>query len=394
MSYVHAVLSAVPLLKREWNKKQRLLLQNAVRNTLPKHRAAACLRHRLGSSAVTVSASTSGATRLGGLMVCNAFHICPICHHNKMEQEKAMLADFVTKHYADGGFMVDAVLTIPHAAGESLSDVQSRLELVWNSLRSKAIWRELSEYLGIVGSVRKLEVTLTSNGWHPHYHVSLLCNWAHSRGLRGFNRQTVLADAHAQVAASWARAGERSGIKVSLFAQAAVAIVAGVDAQKAIAYNAKNMGYGGKSKSLTPMDLLRVVDQSTDPTAVCAARRLFSEYAAAVKGKHALSYLGTARVAKSKLSGKDKPPAASEPEYVRLGTISGDAWNAVVKAGQREAMAQVMTCEELMQAVLRAAHFAGFTFIPSGWLTFMPESKTVIMVKCEPTSIPSLVLRV
>lgn len=391
MSYHrNAVLSAAPLLKREWSKKERLALQNAVRITLPKHRASACLRHRLGASAVAVSATKEGHTRLGGLMVCNASHVCPICHHNKMAEEKATIAEIVAGHYGAGGFMVDAVLTVPHTAGESLAKVLDRLESVWKSLRSKPIWRELANELGIVGCIRRLEVTLTANGWHPHYHVSFLCDWRAAKGIKGATRHAALADVHALVAGRWSEAGKREGIKVCLYAQAAVAIVAAVDAAKAVAYNAKNMGYGEGNDSLTPMDLLRIIDQITDPAARYGAQRLFAEYATAIKGKHTLSHLGTARTAKAAIAVSKEEEVPSPDEVERLGTISVDGWNAVVKGRLREAVAQVATREELVALILRAACIAGYTSIPAGWLTSAPATKTVIVVKSNPMLVSPL----
>ena len=127
---IKAVLSAAASIQREWNKQQRLALQNAVRLALPKHRAAACMRHRLGMSDVTVNATASGKTRLGGLMVCDAFHVCPLCHQRKMAADKATITELVLKHYAAGGLLVDAVLTVPHHAREPLAVVLERLETV------------------------------------------------------------------------------------------------------------------------------------------------------------------------------------------------------------------------------------------------------------------------
>ncbi len=379
MSYLKAVLSAAPLLKREWNKQQRLALQNAVRFVVPKHRASACLRHPLPASSVTVSATESGGTRLGGLMVCDSFHVCPVCHHKKMTQDKAAIAKMVGQHYAAGGFMVDAVFTVPHNSGETLSEVLGRLETVWKSLRSKPIWRELAKGLGVVGCIRRLEVTLTNNGWHPHYHVSLLCDWQETNEIKGRNRHAALADAHALVAGRWAEAGKKAGIEVCLFAQAAVAIVDAVSAEKAVAYNAKNMGFGGKATSLTPMDLLRVIDQIGDPAAIVAAKRLFTEYSEAIRGKHVLSLLGIARDMKATTTAPKVKEAAE-----RLGGISPDGWGAVMAAGLREEVAQVTTRERLAAIVLRAAIFGGYAAIPTDWLTLTMETKPVIGVKSNP----------
>lgn len=333
-------------------------------------------------------------------MVCNASHICPVCHHNKAAKDRTTISEIVAQHYDEGGFMVDVVLTVPHTSSEGLGVVLERLESVWKCLRSKPIWRELSEALGMVGCIRKLEVSLTKNGWHPHYHVSFLCDWRNVQGIHGYTRHAALMDVHSVVAGLWSDAGKRAGIKVCMYAQAAVAIVAAVDAAKAIRYNAKNMGYGdGKKDSLTPMDLLRIIDQIEDPAAVNAAKSLFAEYATAVKGRHVVSPLGAARASKASIAADKSAEPPKREDSERLGTISIECWNAVIKARLREMVAQVATREDLTALILRAAIGAGFTHIPASWLTLsLTANKTVIKVKgqeypppaaCSPGSAPA-----
>ncbi len=380
MSYVLSVLSTAPLLKREWNHQARLKLQNAARAALPVHRVAACLRHPLGASGVAVTAAARGRTRLGGVMICDAHHVCANCHSKKMAQDQRLGQQIVGQHYAGGGFTVDAVLTVPHDHDDRLVDTLARLEAVWAALRSKPIWRQLTRDLGVVGHIRRLEVTLTKNGWHPHYHTSFLCDWRAAAEVRGRSRAAVLADVHALVAGAWADAGERLGLAISLHAQAAVALVDASDGVRAVTYNTKNFGYGsGKHDSLTPLDLLRIIDQGVDTVAEHAAKRLFVEYAEAIKGKHTLSFGGSARAAKADA----EMPCIEAAEPVnedRLGVIASAAWKTLVKAGLRETVAQVTTRGELAVTVLLAALWAGHTTTPGSWLT-LTESKTVIRVK-------------
>ena len=130
---------------------------------------------------------------------------------------------------------------------------------------------------------------------------------------------------------------------------------------------------------MTPMDLLRVIEQISDPVAIVAAKRLFSEYAEAIRGKHVLSLLGTARDIKTATT----VPWVKEPTE-RLGCISPDGWGAVMAAGLREEVAQVTTRERLAAIILRAAIFGGYASIPIGWLTLTVETKTVIGVKSNP----------
>lgn len=380
---IKAVLSAAASIEREWNKQQRLALQNAVRLALPKHRAAACMRHRLGMSDVTVNATASGKTRLGGLMVCDAFHVCPLCHQRKMAADKATITELVHKHYAAGGLLVDAVLTVPHHAREPLAVVLERLETVWRALRSKPLWRELENTLGAEGCIRRLEVTLTKNGWHPHLHVSFLCQGHTGIGERNESWVSALNDAHGSVAAIWARAGLKASVKVCLWAQAAVTVIATVNAERAVAYNLKNMGLGDKSDSVTPVDLLRLIDQVDDPAVIRAAKQLFNEYATAINGKHVLSLLGIART----LKGKALPPPRKQEESEQLGSISADGWHAVLSANLREKVAQVRTREELAALILRVATFCGYPDIPTGWLKLSRESKSVIEIKSPPGAV-------
>ena len=265
---------------------------------------------------------------------------------------------------------------------ESLSSFAG-IRTVWRALRSKPLWRELENSLGAVGCIRRLEVTLTKNGWHPHLHVSFLCQGHTGIGERNESWVSALNDAHGSVAAIWAKAGLKAGVKVCLWAQAAVTVIATADAERAVAYNLKNMGLGDKSDSFTPVDLLRLIDQVDDPAVIWAAKQLFNEYATAINGKHVLSLLGIART----LKGKALPPPRKQDESEQLGSISADGWRAVLSASLREKVAQVRTREELVALILRAATFCGHVAIPTGWLKVSGESKSVIEIKSPPDSV-------
>lgn len=383
MSNIKQVLSTIPFLNREGSKHESIALQNVVREILPDSRTSACLRHRLGGSAVSVSTTSRGNTRLGGLMVCDAAHICPVCHGRKMARDQQVTAHIVHDHYQDGGILVDSALTVPHQIGESLACVLDRLDAGWKQLRTPRIWKVLEQELGVIGCIRRLEVVLGANGWHPHFHVSFLCDAAHATEIKGHSWRTALDDAFAIVSGAWRQAAAEAGITVSEKAQAAVAIIGHVDAQKAVAYNMKNMGFCRKTDSLTPMDLLRVVAQVEDEAIARTAKKLFAEYAVAIKGKHALSPTGSARAAQR--AAIEKVDAAYEDAVEeQLGIVSPEAWSAIVKTGLRETLATVKSRKELVQTVLRAALDSGHGRTPVGWMRLSFEKKTVISVKVSP----------
>ena len=61
-----------------------------------------------------------------------------------------------------------------------------------------------------------------------------------------------------------------------------------------------------------------------------------------------------------------------------LGTVSPDAWGAIIKAGLREHLAVVKSRRELVAIVLRAALGSGHGHIPLRWMRLAFETKTVI----------------
>ncbi|MDN2716860.1 protein rep [Janthinobacterium sp. SUN120] len=379
MSHIKQVLSIIPSLRREGSKFESAELQNIVREILPDSRVAACLRHRLSNSSVTVSTTERGNTRLGGLMVCDSSHICPVCHSRKMAKEQQIVSRIVHDHYQAGGILLAAALTAPHQVYEPLSENLDQMESIWKCFRSPAIWKRFADKLGIVGCVRRLEVTLGANGWHPHLHVMFLCKSEQAKEITGHSWRTALDDAFHIVSTHWRQAGGKAGIIINENAQAAVAIIEHIDAQRTVNYNTKNMGCCKKPNSLTPIDLLRVVAQSDNGSVTYAAKQLFKEYATAVKGKHTLTYSGSAKLSRNDAV-KSADAASTDVVEDKLGTISPDAWSAIIRAGLRGYLAVVKSRRELVAIVLRAALRSGHRHIPLRWmrLAFTAKTKTVI----------------
>ena len=385
MSHIKQVLSTLPSLRREGSKLESAELQNIVREILPGNRVSACLRHRLGKSSVTVSTTDRGNTKLGGVMICDSSHICPVCHCRKMAKAQQIVSHIVHDHYQAGGILLEATLTIPHQLYDPLSESVGRMESTWKWFRSPAIWKRFADKLGLVGCVRRLEVTLGPNGWHPHLHVSFLCKPDQAKEINGHSWQTTLDDASHIVAAHWRQAGVKAGITISEKAQAAVAIIDHADAQRAVNYNTKNMGYCKKPNSLTPLDLLRIVAQGHS-AATLSAKQLFKEYATATKGKHTLTYTGSAKRSRNDAVKSADADYADVMEE-KLGTVSPDAWTAIIKAGLREYLSVAKSRRELVSIVLRAALGSGHRHIPFSWmrLAFTHKTKTVIRSSAIPS---------
>jgi hypothetical protein len=63
--------------------------------------------------------------------------------------------------------------TAPHEVGMALSPLLGMISAGFRSVIRGRRWRRLCDELGIKGTIRSLEITCGSHGWHPHLHVLL-----------------------------------------------------------------------------------------------------------------------------------------------------------------------------------------------------------------------------
>ncbi|MFB7957974.1 hypothetical protein [Streptomyces sp. NPDC056045] len=131
---------------------------------------------------MTLAVSPDGK-RLGrkGLNRCASVWACPVCEA-VIRSGRAEDADkAITEHVRRGGMVLFVTFTVRHWANHDLEDlIKVQVGKVWKGLLSGRKWARtergnLREQLGVVGTIRVLEVTVSRiNGWHPHLHVAVL----------------------------------------------------------------------------------------------------------------------------------------------------------------------------------------------------------------------------
>jgi hypothetical protein len=95
----------------------------------------------------------------------------PVCAA-KVRQARAEEIDAgLRRHLARGGGAF-ATFTIPHDAGMAFADLWSAMAETWSVLLSGRHRQGLRK-LGVIGTIRAVDVTHGRNGWHPHLHVLL-----------------------------------------------------------------------------------------------------------------------------------------------------------------------------------------------------------------------------
>src|SRR5581483_357530 len=62
-------------------------------------------------------------------------------------------------------------LTMPHDYGLPLAKLIPAIADGFRAVKSGRAWVALRKRVGIVGTIRSMEVTHGANGWHPHLHV-------------------------------------------------------------------------------------------------------------------------------------------------------------------------------------------------------------------------------
>ena len=238
------------------------------------HRTCGCMRYVQGGEPTVLK--TQHGCHYGNLMVCGMPWTCPPCASRISERRREEIETVVERHIEEtGGKVFMITLTFPHGAEDDLKKMLKRLRKSLKRLKGSRRMGKLRKFLGVVGTIRALEVTWGAlNGWHPHIHeIWLLGPEFDEADLERLQEELLLL---------WCRACKNSGFSEP-DAYHGVAISTGEDLAGYIA----KWGMGaeltkanikqGKEGRYTPWDLLRWYDGTGDEQAA----KLFREYAQA-----------------------------------------------------------------------------------------------------------------
>lgn len=147
-------------------------LQNTIGEILNNgHRVCKCLKTRVAQKVGISSGSKSSS--FVGLMQCGSVWDCPVCTKkisNTRAEELRTAFEAIRKN---GWHVTMWTYTIPHRRDQSLKDNVTALTKAYESFwNRKAIKAQRDNEWMIEGRIRSLETTWgINNGWHPHLHV-------------------------------------------------------------------------------------------------------------------------------------------------------------------------------------------------------------------------------
>lgn len=157
-------------------RARRYELLGAIRRIDPTHRTASCLWSRVstGAQVNVVKDIATARARYTGLRVCSRIWTCPCCAAKISERRAAELAAAIGQARTLDLHVSLLTVTAPHVRQDDLATLIERLGVAWRSYTTGRVSARLRAALGLVGTIRNIEVTHGENGWHPHYHCLLI----------------------------------------------------------------------------------------------------------------------------------------------------------------------------------------------------------------------------
>jgi len=270
---------------------------------------------------------------LAGLSQCKRIWDCPVCAANIAGERRNELGELIKAHGEAGGSVYMTALTVPHGRFDDLKALRFTVSTIWRKVQAGKAWRDAKLKLGLVGTVRALEVTHGKNGWHPHLHllfffpatagektIERFGRWLFKRWAR-YVRDADQGECNENVYQfERARSSEQAGAYVTKWGSEWEMLGA--------------QGKTGKNGNKTPWQLLHEAADGDQP-----AGELFVRYSKGMKGARQLTYSKGLRQAyklaealpDSELDIEAGPNGANAG--TPLGYLSGHAMQALDRKG-------------------------------------------------------------
>jgi hypothetical protein len=119
---------------------------------------------------------------------CGSIHACAVCSAQIRQFRAVEISEAAAAWIGDGNEVYMITLTAPHDLFMALAVLVDLISLAFRRVIAGRRWLRLKDQLGVVGTIRSLEVTHGPSGWHPHLHVLTFVEGRLSaRGLQKFD---------------------------------------------------------------------------------------------------------------------------------------------------------------------------------------------------------------
>lgn len=265
---------------QEW----RYRLRRLAGRLLPNERVNRCGYRNFGQTVDIRRSTIHEGCHYAGLETCGSVWTCPVCAGRVAERRRLEVEEIIAAHRSMGGAVYMATFTVRHHPFNRCADLREAVSNSWRRVQQGSVWRGMKQRLGVIGTVRALEVTHGQNGWHPHLHV-LVCT-------KNPLTELEAAQLRRDLFKRWDYAVQDAGLppcspdafKFDLCEtpEDAGAYVSKWGAASELVKGHSKMARGS---GMSPWQLLREAGSGS-----ASAGRLFREYAAAFKGARQLTW--------------------------------------------------------------------------------------------------------
>ena len=259
--------------------------------SVPGHRVLFCGKRPSSTAQGPVLVDNCGVSHFSGLQTCGSIWDDPVCsaHIRPVRAEEISQGASIWCQAGNSVFL--AAMTVPHDQGMALGPLFDVIAKGFTYVISGRPWRRLCRKLGIIGTIRAVEVTCGCNGWHPHSHSLIFAE--------GPVSAEALATLTLYLRDRWGKYVTRAGFRLPSWDHG-VKVDICRSAEEAGAYVAKLQESGrspgnemarsdlkrGKAGHRTPFELLRDFRLYGD----MADLELFREYQKVTKGRQAITW--------------------------------------------------------------------------------------------------------
>lgn len=258
-------------------RQARYSLHKAFKQVEPKHRTAQCL-WSVVSREKTVQVNLDiehNRARYNNLRVCGRVWTCPFCAAKISERRALELSDALVVAKEKGLKVALLTCTVPHVVQEALKPLLGRLLKSWRGFMDNRAGQAIRADLGVVGTIRNIEVTHGENGWHPHFHCLVF-----------YRNDVDLAEIESRWSAHWQHVCVKAGLRRPSD-EHGLTLQNGDFAARYVSKwgleheMTKSMHKLGRKGGRTPFDILRDYERGEDKD---ENARLFREFVAAFHG--------------------------------------------------------------------------------------------------------------
>ncbi len=265
---------------QEW----RYRLRRVSGRLLKQERVNRCGYRPFGQNVSIMASTVHSGMHYAGIETCGSVWVCPVCAGRVAERRRIEAEEIIQAHRSTGGAVYMATFTVRHHPFQRCADLREAVSAGWRKVQQGSVWRGMKQRLGVVGTVRALEVTHGENGWHPHLHV-LVCT-------RGPLTELETAQLRRDLFKRWDWAVQQIGLKpcspdafkfdLCESPEDAGAYVAKWGASSELVKGHSKMARGS---GMSPWQLLAEAGKGS-----AKAAALFREYADAFKGARQLTW--------------------------------------------------------------------------------------------------------